>query len=53
MEMAAKKGRFHAYFPPKSLCTDNAAMIAALAYWNLREGRDVAGPGNELDARPR
>ena len=27
-------------FPTPSLCTDNAAMIAACAYFRLKEGRD-------------
>ncbi len=27
------------YIPPPSLCTDNAAMVAGLAYWRIKEGR--------------
>jgi N6-L-threonylcarbamoyladenine synthase len=52
LELAAKSGRFRVHFPPVALCTDNAAMIAALAYWNLEAGRGLAGGGQDLDARP-
>ncbi len=41
VEAAARRGGFRAFFPPPSLCTDNAAMVAALATENLRLGRDV------------
>ena len=37
-------------FPPISLCTDNAAMVAGAAYYRLRYG-ELAGW--EVDARPR
>lgn len=34
-EVAAEAGR-RAFLPPHDLCTDNAAMIAAAAWWRLR-----------------
>lgn len=34
-EVAAAKGR-RTFVPPAALCTDNAAMIAAAAWWRLR-----------------
>jgi N6-L-threonylcarbamoyladenine synthase len=34
-EVAAATGR-RAFLPPAALCTDNAAMIAATAWWRLR-----------------
>ena len=34
-ELAAASGR-KAFLPPLALCTDNAAMIAAAAWWRLR-----------------
>jgi N6-L-threonylcarbamoyladenine synthase len=34
-EVAAATGR-RAFLPPPALCTDNAAMIAATAWWRLR-----------------
>ncbi len=37
-------------FPPVSLCTDNAAMIAGAGFWALREGRQG---GWEVDVHPR
>ena len=47
---AGQRERFSTYFPPLRLCTDNAAMIAGLAYRNLELGRDV---GLEQTARAR
>jgi N6-L-threonylcarbamoyladenine synthase len=41
-EEGAMRG-FKAFFPPLSLCSDNAAMVAGLAYRMLRKGR-TAGP---------
>jgi N6-L-threonylcarbamoyladenine synthase len=46
LDAAGAKSGFRAYFPPRELCTDNAAMVAALAYCNLASGREVA----EIDA---
>jgi N6-L-threonylcarbamoyladenine synthase len=43
-EVAAATGR-RAFLPPLELCTDNGAMIAAAAWWQLRS----AGP-TPLDA---
>ncbi len=37
-------------FPPISLCTDNAAMVAGAAYYRLRQGEQA---GWEVDASPR
>jgi len=34
--VAAEQG-LHAFLPPPELCTDNAAMIAATAWWRLRD----------------
>jgi N6-L-threonylcarbamoyladenine synthase len=50
MEAEGRRRGFQAFFPPRSLCTDNGAMIALVASWNLERGRDV---GLELDARAR
>ncbi len=36
-------------YPPVALCTDNAAMIAASAYFHLRQGERS---GYDLDVRP-
>ncbi|MEQ8766121.1 MAG: tRNA (adenosine(37)-N6)-threonylcarbamoyltransferase complex transferase subunit TsaD [Planctomycetota bacterium] len=49
-EAAAADGR-QAFFPPRPLCTDNAAMIAGLGYHLLRE--PTAEHGLALEARPR
>jgi N6-L-threonylcarbamoyladenine synthase len=32
------------YYPPLSLCTDNAAMIASAGYFNFIEGKSLADP---------
>ncbi len=50
LEEAARRHGFRLFIPPRSLCTDNAAMIAGLGYHNLRLGRDV---GLEIEARAR
>jgi N6-L-threonylcarbamoyladenine synthase len=44
------KHRFRVVFPSFRLCTDNAAMIASLAYLNFVNGREV---GLDQLARPR
>ncbi len=35
MTVAARAGGLTAYFPPMSLCTDNAAMVAAAGYYEM------------------
>ncbi len=50
---AAAKGRFRADFPPRALCTDNAAMIAALAYWSYKAGKDLGLDVDVLDSKAR
>ena len=32
------------YYPPLSLCTDNAAMIASAGYFSFIEGKSLADP---------
>lgn len=41
---------FTVLYPPPVLCTDNAVMIAARAYFAMRAGRDLAGL--DLSAAP-
>lgn len=41
--------RYRLLIPPPGLCSDNAAMIAGLAYWKLKEGRSDPW---EVDADP-
>ncbi|HVY62206.1 MAG TPA: tRNA (adenosine(37)-N6)-threonylcarbamoyltransferase complex transferase subunit TsaD, partial [Planctomycetota bacterium] len=53
LEAAGAKGRFRAFFPPRALCTDNAAMIAALAYFNWKAGRGVGLDVDAIDTRTR
>ena len=36
---AARKAGLNCYFPPKNLCTDNAAMVAGLGYQLFRRGK--------------
>jgi N6-L-threonylcarbamoyladenine synthase len=51
MQSAAAKGRFRVHFPPRELCTDNAAMIASLAHANLAAGRGVGLDADAVDTR--
>jgi len=47
--ISGRAGDMAVYYPPKQLCTDNAAMIAAAGYQHYQAGqRD----GWDLDARP-
>lgn len=39
MTSESEKHGFELYIPPLELCTDNAAMIASAAYYNLLEGK--------------
>ena len=53
MDAAAKQHGWQLYYPPLSLCTDNAAMIGARAYYDFKLGRTSgwdlnAVPGLEL-----
>ncbi len=55
-ELAAASGR-RALVPPRELCTDNAAMIAATAWWRLASDGptpldDGASPSLVLPTRP-
>ncbi len=43
MRQKAEKHGLNVYYPPLSLCTDNAAMIASEAYNLVRTGADAAG----------
>ncbi len=46
----AQERQLQVFMPPLSLCTDNAAMIAACAYYRLQKGPITDG---ELTVRPR
>ena len=35
---AGEKSGFEVYYPPLSLCTDNAAMVACAAHYRLMKG---------------
>jgi N6-L-threonylcarbamoyladenine synthase len=47
--IAERAGDIPVYYPPKQLCTDNAAMIAAAGYRHYEAGQQ---DGWSLDARP-
>ena len=42
LQKECDKNSIEFYCPPLTLCTDNAAMIGAQAYFNLMESKDVA-----------
>ncbi|MDR1905881.1 MAG: tRNA (adenosine(37)-N6)-threonylcarbamoyltransferase complex transferase subunit TsaD [Clostridiales bacterium] len=48
LEEECKKYGIETYFLPLGLCTDNAVMIAAEAYFMVQKGKAFAGP--DLDA---
>ncbi len=41
LEGEAGPNNIKVYFPPMEFCTDNAAMVAALGYENLKEGKTI------------
>ncbi len=43
---------FELFLPPRSLCTDNASMIASAGLYYLLEGWDRAPRGLDLNAQP-
>jgi len=45
----ASKHRLEVYFPARTLCTDNAAMVAGLGYVKYTQNPELAGPGFEAD----
>jgi len=50
LQMAMKsRARIPVYWPPPWLCTDNAAMIGAAAYWRFQAGQRA---GWDLDVEP-
>ena len=56
LKQACQENGWELYYPPLTLCTDNAAMIGARAYYDFKAGRlsgwDLnAEPGLELPAQ--
>ncbi|ORX35346.1 glycoprotease family-domain-containing protein [Kockovaella imperatae] len=49
--LSSKRGRIKLYYPPKALCTDNAAMIAWAGLIKLKAG--YTNDGFELLTRPK
>ena len=45
LESAASDRGLRAYLPPRAMCTDNAAMVGAAAWW-----RSLVDPPTPLDA---
>ncbi|MDI9486951.1 MAG: tRNA (adenosine(37)-N6)-threonylcarbamoyltransferase complex transferase subunit TsaD [Bacillota bacterium] len=50
LEKAAKEHGIKLFLPPKSLCTDNAAMIAIAAYFAIKENISPADLDLDADA---
>lgn len=48
----ARKNRLHSFIPSPEFCTDNAAMVAALANKKLEKQKDISFP-LDLNAYPR
>ena len=44
MTEEAEKISAEVYFPPLKLCTDNAAMIASMGYYNYIENKNIVDP---------
>lgn len=48
IRQAAMKEGFSLFIPPPKFCSDNAAMVAALGYYQLRQGRYGALDSNAM-----
>ena len=49
IDARCKEEGLTAYYPPRNMCTDNAAMIGAQAYYNLINEVGIA----DLDLTPK